>query len=73
MKFSSFLAVALIGLLGLSAGCKDAVQPEPSLVQPLAPPPAFPAFSLPGEIYEGADTIYRQLEKLSSDKREGVA
>jgi hypothetical protein len=67
MKFSSYLAVAVGALLSLSAGCKDAVQPEPPVIEapvaapapPLAAPPDFPALARPGEIYnEGAVSIY---------------
>jgi hypothetical protein len=36
MKFSSSLALALAGLLALSAGCMDAVQPEPLPYDPSA-------------------------------------
>jgi hypothetical protein len=67
MKFSSYLAVAVGALLSLSAGCSDAVQPEPPVIEaPVAaptptpaPPPDFPALARPGEIYnEGAVSIY---------------
>jgi hypothetical protein len=47
-------------------------RPVSAAATPSVASPAFPALSLPGEIYEGADTVYRQLEKLSSDKRKGL-
>ncbi len=67
MKFSSYLAVAVGALLSLSAGCSDAVQPEPPGIEPpvaapappLAARPDFPALARPGKIYnEGAVSIY---------------
>lgn len=65
----SFPPLALGLLLVLSAGCSDAVQPEPPTAQPEPPtvaspePPLtaqqdFPALSRPGVIFNGAGAIY---------------
>jgi len=66
MTFSSSLAVGLSALISLSTGCTDSTQPveppaPPLVSQPTAPsalPPAFPALSRAGVIYEDPGSIY---------------